>query len=317
MRPFLTGRPTGSRADVPPTGSRMNCQDFEPFLFAFVDGEFDGPEKADAEAHLAQCEACRREVEVQKAFKRRLRVVATAPGALNPPAPSQLRAGLVAALAREPAPRGTLAFLRPAVLVPLSLAAAASIATVVVYLKTGPVDDPMPFINDTIAHHQRELPMDVQDHRAAAVGAFLQGKVDFAPRIPELRNASLVGARVSSHNGHPAAHVRYVSGTGAGRASLLVFDAPELRLSHGLQRIADRDVMIANRRGYSVVVWKDGEIAYSMVSAELDVLDLLDLVRPPILPDVPAETWPPCSTKFASQTAMVSFLEEPLAVCMQ
>ena len=139
----------------------MNCQDFEPFLFAYVDGEFDGPEKADADEHLCCCQACRSEVEEQRAFKRRLREVAASTSSLNPPAPAALRESIGAALAKERAPR-RLPWVRPTVLVPAGLAAAASVAVVVWLLGASP-EQTNALVAASIAHHQGDLPLDVQD----------------------------------------------------------------------------------------------------------------------------------------------------------
>lgn len=253
----------------------MTCQDFEPFLFAYVDGEFDGLERADADTHLATCDACRREVEEQRAYKRRMREAASAPSALNPTAPSDLRARLSARLDAEARPRRL--FSRPAMAAAAALAAAASVA-VAVYLRAGfSREQANALVAAAIAHHQGDLPLDVQDAQVAHVRDWMRGRVDFAPsRIPELRNAALRGARLSNLNGRPAALVVYGSPTKQRRVSLLVFDAPELRLPTG-RRIADRDVLLANQRGYNVAVWKDREIAYSLVS-DLDEQDILELV---------------------------------------
>lgn len=280
----MTGRSTsssGRKGDGKAGRAAMNCQDFEPFLFAYVDGEFDGPEKADADAHLAVCEACRREVEEQRSFKRRMREVASGASA----APAALRERIEASLERERAPLALRRYLRPAYVVPAGLAAAAAVAVVVWLSGTSPAQANA-LIQEAIAHHQRDLPLDVQaqGEQAQPVRDWLRGRVDFAPsRIPELRNVALRGARLSQLNGHPAAYVVYgPRGAGPGghlkRVSLLVFDAPDLRLPAG-RRIADHDVVLANQRGYNVAVWKDKEIAYSLVS-DLDERDLVELLQP-------------------------------------
>ncbi|HEY3447568.1 MAG TPA: zf-HC2 domain-containing protein [Myxococcales bacterium] len=278
----MTGRSTSSSGridDGKAVRSAMDCQDFEPFLFAYVDGEFDGPERADADTHLAECEACRREVEQQRAFKRRLKEVASEASALSPPAPAALRERIESALAQERAPR-RLPLLRPAYLVPAGLAAAATVAVIVWLSGTSP-EQANAFITASILHHQGDLRLDVEDDQSQKVRDWLRGRVDFAPsRIPELRNVAMRGARVSQLNGRPAAYVLYGprAGAPARRVSLLVFDAPDLRLPAG-RRIADHDVLLANQRGYNVAVWKDREIAYSLVS-DLDEHDLVELLEP-------------------------------------
>ena len=63
---------------------------------------------------------------------------------------------------------------------------------------------------------------------------------------------------------------------GQRRVSLFVFTAPDLTVPGG-RRINDRDVLLANQHGYNVALWKDREIAYSLVS-DLDEQDVLELV---------------------------------------
>lgn len=41
----------------------MNCREFETLIHDYLDGELDDTPRADADAHVAQCEACRRTVE--------------------------------------------------------------------------------------------------------------------------------------------------------------------------------------------------------------------------------------------------------------
>jgi hypothetical protein len=271
----------------------MNCTDFEPFLFAFVDGEFDGPEKADAEAHLAGCEACRREVEAQRAFKRRLREAACAQVA-----PAGFRERIGAALEKEALPRPIPFFRRPAFVVPVSLAAAAGIAAVI-WFAAGP----NPLGSEIIAaaaidHHTHELPDDVRADKPGEMQAFLHRTVAFAPRPPQLR-MPLRGLRVSSlPNGRPAVLMRYgMPDASARRVSALAVDAPDLRL-RDTRHIGDRDVMIANRAGYNVVIWKEGEIAYTVVADpdEDDLGSVLELVKPAPKPVEPVELIKPAGS---------------------
>jgi hypothetical protein len=92
---------------------------------------------------------------------------------------------------------------------------------------------------------------------------------------------SLQGGRLSNIRDHSAAYVVY-GGPGAHRVSLFVFDDPHAPLEFGVgghrQRIADRDVILANERGYNVAFWRDRQIVYSLVS-DLDERDIVGLLE--------------------------------------
>jgi len=51
----------------------MNCQDMEKFIHVYLDREFAEADRADFEAHLAECEHCRRLARFEQAFKQQLK----------------------------------------------------------------------------------------------------------------------------------------------------------------------------------------------------------------------------------------------------
>lgn len=51
----------------------MTCEDFVPFIDAYVDQEFDERERAEMEVHLGSCAACRQRVEFEVKIKRELK----------------------------------------------------------------------------------------------------------------------------------------------------------------------------------------------------------------------------------------------------
>ncbi len=251
----------------------MTCKEFEPFLYAYVDGEFEGPELDDAKVHLNECAACRSRVEYEKAFKRRLRNSFQNHSLAS--SPNALRAKVCACIAREPVPQKYAYHRRVLLVAPLGVAAACVVAYFVVPNNGGKQIEAV--VTASIAHHQGQFPLDVQDAQVGRIRSWLQGKIDFAPsRIPEIRNANLLGVRLSYLNGRPAAYVVYDS-SDQRRVSLFVFDSPDL-IVNGSKKIANRDVLLANQRGYNVALWKDQEIVYSLVS-DLDEQDILKLVK--------------------------------------
>ena len=50
----------------------MTCDDLEPLLVVYVDGELGSPEREEVETHLSGCDDCRNEADFHKNFKRRL-----------------------------------------------------------------------------------------------------------------------------------------------------------------------------------------------------------------------------------------------------
>ena len=75
----------------------MKCSEADATLYAFVDGELSGSDRAAYEAHLVSCDACARATRLQARFKAALR------GHLpRPEVPEGLRQRLHGALEAEP-----------------------------------------------------------------------------------------------------------------------------------------------------------------------------------------------------------------------
>ena len=50
-----------------------NCQDIQPELSAYVDGELTPPQRVEIEAHVASCPRCQRELAADPLRRQRLR----------------------------------------------------------------------------------------------------------------------------------------------------------------------------------------------------------------------------------------------------
>jgi len=98
----------------PTLTAAMDCTELERAIDAYLDGEFDARERAEADAHLAQCERCRALADAQgrirTALRARLRDAMTPPAAEGR-APAALRARIEDALScrRRPLWRRALA----------------------------------------------------------------------------------------------------------------------------------------------------------------------------------------------------------------
>src|SRR5512133_3831548 len=91
----------------PTLTAAMDCSDLGRSVDAYLDGEFDARERAEADAHLARCEPCRTLLETQGRLRSAVRATlreAMAPPAAAGCAPPDLRARIEASLARERRP---------------------------------------------------------------------------------------------------------------------------------------------------------------------------------------------------------------------
>ena len=246
--------------------SALECHDLEPLLHAYVDGEFEAADRAEFEAHLAQCGNCRQRVQAEQAFREQLRAAAAVR------APAALRNKIELGIRRERRWATVRKLVRPEV-----VAALAACAGFVAYFSGRQFLEPM--VKDSISNHAHNLPFEVTGDDQK-IQRWFAGKVDFNVQLPHLANLHLAGARLSHVSDRSAAYVVY-RGPAAHRVSLFVFDDPRAPLEMGLsgrsRRINDRDVLLANERGYNVAMWRDNEIVYSLVS-DLDERDIVQLL---------------------------------------
>jgi anti-sigma factor RsiW len=256
----------------------MDCGELERGVDAYLDGEFDARERAEADAHLARCPRCHALVErqsrVRAALRARLREAMTPPAEAGR-APPALRARIEDALAHSRRP------LWRRVLSPLPLGAVAACAAGALLVVATHGGDAA-LVEEAVRSHHRGLPLEVI---AASVGegsvpAWFAGKLDFNPAPPRFHadGVHVLGARLSHLRELPAAYFRYE--LPRGQAGLFIVDDPQGRFGEAGRevRIGPNVVRLVNARGYNVVVWRENEIVYSLVS-ELDEPALFELVR--------------------------------------
>lgn len=262
----------------PTLTAAMDCGELERAIDAYLDGEFDARERAEADAHLAKCERCRAladtQARIRSAIRARLRE-AMAPPATAGRAPAALRTRIEDALAQSRRPLWRRA-LSP---LPLGALAACAAGVLVVLLTHGGGD---PLVEEVVRNHHRGLPLEVI---AASVGeasipAWFADKLDFNPAPPRFRadGVHVLGARLSHLRERDAAYIRYE--LPRGQAGLFIVDDPGRRFGEtGREvRLGPQVVRVLNARGYNVAVWRENEIVYSLVS-DLDETALFELVR--------------------------------------
>lgn len=181
------------------------CVDQELLIGGLVDGELDAANVAMVEAHVARCEGCREELERLQALQNLLRS-----DGVRHSAPETLTRRIAAM--PELAPRAVndnrlLRWLGPG----FAGALAASLAMVLLV----PGSEQAGLDQQLVSSHVRSLQpghlTDVQTTNQHIVKPWFNGKIDFAPPVPELANAGfpLAGGRLDSIDGKTVAAIVY------------------------------------------------------------------------------------------------------------
>jgi anti-sigma factor RsiW len=181
------------------------CADQELLIGGLVDGELDAAHTAMVEAHVARCDGCREELERLEALRRLL----SADGVRHV-APERLKKRI--ATLPELAPRAVNENRIPRWIAPgLAGAVAASLA----FLTFLPSASHSLTEEQLVSSHVRSLQpghlTDVQTTSQHIVKPWFNGRIDFAPPVPELASAGfpLAGGRLDSINGKTVAAIVY------------------------------------------------------------------------------------------------------------
>ena len=257
----------------------MNCQEFQIFADAYVDGEFDERDRGEAEAHIRGCAECRTQVEMRFRLKDQLKQVMG-----QTRAPEALRSRIVAQLEQaECAARRQRLRQSPAVRVAIVAGPlAASIILVLAFLPeftvTPAASEQVPMVESTVDWHRGNLPIEVTGPQNAEVARWFRGKVDFPVRLPTFQSprVRLVGGRIAHVKDRRAAYALYdIDGA---RLSVMMFHSDNLKVpGDRIRKIDGQDVAVLNSHGYEVAVLQDNGITYTMTS-DLPEKELLELV---------------------------------------
>jgi anti-sigma factor RsiW len=224
------------------------CVDQELLLGGLVDGELDAANTALAEAHAARCEGCREELERLQALHN---LLARDEVRHNAPEALVRRIHALPELSDRPANRSRL----PGWLAPgLAGALAASLAMVTLVQPSDQsiVDEQL------VSSHVRSLQpghlTDVQTTNQHIVKPWFNGRVDFAPPVPELaaQGFPLVGGRLDSINGKTVGVIVYHRRL----HTVNVFIWRSDRASNGTS-VED---------GFNLAKWSEGGLSFAAVS---------------------------------------------------
>jgi anti-sigma factor RsiW len=249
----------------------MDCNEARPLIDANADRELSPPDARRVEAHVAECDACRRESENVRALGDTLRAAG------YHRAPDYLRARIVAGLpplaeparaqprranpfggwrwpfGTQPAGAGWSVGRLGAFVIALCAVAAALTLTLRRPAEVGP------FADELVASHIRALlserAIDVVSTDQHTVKPWFNGKIDYSPPVEDLAASGfpLAGGRLDyvAHRRVAVLIYRYRKHP----LDLYVFPAPP-------GNPADRAVRTLVRDGYALARWQDGGMTY-------------------------------------------------------
>lgn len=227
----------------------MSHHEIEELIHPYVDGELDIVAAREVEQHLRTCAECR-------GLEQRVRALSDALTKSAPAyrAPRSLRRNVRAALrreARETTPNWWMLF----------TTATACALVLLGFFLFAPRTSTSRVADEVVANHIRSLLathlVDVASSNQHTVKPWFDGKIDFAPDVRDLaaEGFPLVGGRLDYLSGQTVAALVYERN----KHPINVFIVPQ-----STNRSSEPSA--STRRGYNLIHWTRGEMAYWAVS---------------------------------------------------
>lgn len=241
----------------------MTCHEVGRDLEAYLDGELSVRATLEVAEHLASCATCASREERARAVQAHLRV--TAP---RPEVPPALRERITAAL--DLADRRALRSGQTLASRPVWLATAAAAAAVLLAVWLGRPTGPPPLSVELVGQHMSVArlaePVEFASSDAGAVSGWFRGRAPYRVPVPDYSGSGirLLGGRVTELSDRRAAFIVYEKN----RRTISLFTFP--RYGEGLARVTvvtrdGRTFYTQEVRGYQVLLWHEGEMAYALV----------------------------------------------------
>jgi anti-sigma factor RsiW len=249
--------------DEGPTVTAMSCEDIQPLVREATRGGLDEAMRAKVYEHLATCPACTKLADEERALDRLLedRLPQYA-------APLALKRRLQA---RQP-PLAPVSKRSRAIgrwLTPLSVAVAACLV-LVIGLRQWSTSPSEPLVAEAVADHlrvvYRDRPIDIESGGPHQVKPWFTGRLDFA--LPSVFGGNddftLEGGSVGYYLDRKAAVLVYRRRLHT--VSLFVFRADGFSFPRADRDLGKVSASLRHERGFSVVLWRDGQLGYALVS---------------------------------------------------
>lgn len=250
----------------------MECRHAREYLSASIDGALTPEEQERVDRHLSACEPCSALLALELKTKRLLRQRLP-----PPPVPSGLREKIIQGIPEADATKQRsqwvfpLWLFRPAPI--LAIAGAFVLLFSLTIFYAGPRStEASAFVRDSVDGHVKcllgEYTMEVKLASPDDLSHWLQERLKFSIRIPQFAQQEQTGlweGRVSLMGGVRSAQVFY---RWRGKTlSLFVLPREKMHLMPGEEQVRNQRAFHVNHhRGYTSLMWREGDLAYCLVS---------------------------------------------------
>ena len=244
----------------------MNCRDVEKYLQAYVDGEFSEAEESEIEQHFKFCPVCRKNISFETWFKKGLKQSMP-----DRNAPQSLRVQINRLLKDEKRKE-----------FPLYLKLTPAVAIVLIFMGViffPDIEVSSPIVEATVDRHVNDLPFDVQSDDYQKINKFFREKIGQVIRIPSFRTSNIVirGGRLGLVRKRSVAYLSFNRGERRYSMTAAPFKDFMDKFPGGRRRVVNNhDFFVTKHAGFNVVVWRNQQMIYSIVSDEGE-RDLVEL----------------------------------------